>query len=44
MSTLTIAIILAVVALIALAAAAGGGARITHITRRRTREKDGDDA
>ena len=44
MSTLTIVIILAVVALIALAAAGGGGPRITQITRRRTREKDGDDA
>ena len=44
MSTQTIVIIVAVIAIIAFLAARGGGPRVTHIDRTVRREKDSDDA
>jgi hypothetical protein len=43
MSTQTIIIIVAVVAIIAFLAARGGGPRVTHIDRTVRREKEGDE-
>ncbi|HUP66959.1 MAG TPA: hypothetical protein VM145_01930 [Sphingomicrobium sp.] len=44
MSTQTIVIIVAVIAIIAFLAARGSGPRVTHIDRTVRREKDSDDA